>query len=366
MKFIISKKIFEKEFDRVGTAINSINFLNSLRGIYIELKQEGLYLTGSDGELSIKGFIEKDNIQQIVEPGVVLVNYYLMKNIIKKTSGILEFELKDKNLSIKNDDDVYKLNVMDNEEYPLINFEFFGSKIIVNSDNLRNAVKNTSFAATSDSVEMVFNCLNLVAKNGQLTISATDRYRIAVETISIASDAEFNISIVAKNFKDFIPSDYHGDIEIYVDNNKLETKIENTRIQCKVLDFPYKDLSNVFPSLQDLIYKIDIEKKDLIDLISKATAISSDLHYKLKILVNENEFSMIGDKEEMGTINVKTKNFKYQSKEHEVFFALNHKYLKEAISVFEGKIHMFVDKSIKRVFIISPSNTNNKQLIGTT
>ncbi|VEU59662.1 DNA polymerase III subunit beta family protein [Mesomycoplasma neurolyticum] len=372
MKFTILKKDLDKNIENISSAINNANFLIPLRGVYLKLTSEGLYFIGTDNELTIRSFVETDKLIKVDELGEILVNHLLFKNVVKKLQGEIEIKVKDNFLVISSGDDLFELNIMNFEEYPILDFSSIeGCRFLVDSKDIRKAIKNTIFATNSESIEFVLGCLNLVAKNSNLTISGTDKYRIATETIQINTNSEFDISIYAKKLKDFIPSNYDGEIEINVNEHKIETKIDNMLIQSKVVEFPYKDISNVFPKVEDLKYKIEIDKKELSDLINKATAISSDSNYKLEFRVNKDIFSISGHKDEMGSTLVKTKKFTFTNNnefnsENEIYFCLNHKFLKESISVFEGTIHILVDKVIKRVLIISNSNKTNRQLIGTT
>ncbi|MBN3534805.1 DNA polymerase III subunit beta [Mycoplasma procyoni] len=366
MNFKIDKKNLEKDFDRIAIAIDSTNLTVNLRGIFLQLKEEGLYLIGSNGEISIKSFISAENLTEIKKTGISLINYSLLKNIIKKTNGIIEFDFSSDILTIKNNEDVYTLNLMEAEDYPQIQFDGFGDKMVVSADDLRKAIKNTIFAAATDNPEVILNSLNLAAYGGYLTISATDRYRMAVEKVELNGKPDFNVSILAKSIKDFIPSDLHGEVEIFVTEYKVETKIENTLIQCKLIGYPYKDISAAFPSGEELVYQIEIDKKEFSDLISKASIISSDSYYKLILSVDNEEFSLSGERKEMGNVKVKTRNHKFKGPEESLTIALNHKYLKDAISVFEGNVHIYVNKARTKVLILSPSCPSNKQLMGTT
>ncbi|WP_033161231.1 DNA polymerase III subunit beta family protein [[Mycoplasma] collis] len=370
MEFKIYKKDFEKNLDNVGYAINSTNFSILLRGIFLEVINEGVYFYGSDSELTIKTFIDKNKLLELNKNGKVLINFLLLKNIVKKLQGELTIKLEGNFLVIYNNDDKFKLNVMDYSDYPALDFTpVNGIKFKVNAKEIKKAIRNTIFATNSESIEFVLSCLNLVAKNSKLTISATDKYRIARETINIDTNSEFDISIYAKKLKDFFPHDYDDDVEIKINEYKIETKIEDVLIQSKIAEFPYKDISKAFPKQEDIKYKIEIDKKELSNLINKATAISSENSYKLEFKVNNEEFIISSYKDEMGSILVRTKNFSFLSEnkeDTELQFNLNYKFLKEAISVFEDRLHIFVDSAIKRVLILSSSYKNNKQLIGTT
>ena len=65
MKFTIAKDLILESLSNVIRAISTKNVIPILNGIKFELKNEGLYLTASDTELTIKVFIESKKISTI-------------------------------------------------------------------------------------------------------------------------------------------------------------------------------------------------------------------------------------------------------------------------------------------------------------
>jgi len=66
MKFTIEKNILLENLSNVVKAISTKNIIPILNGVKFELNDEGLFLTASDSELTIRAFIEKkaiDNLQ---------------------------------------------------------------------------------------------------------------------------------------------------------------------------------------------------------------------------------------------------------------------------------------------------------------
>ena len=64
MKFTIDKNIILENLMNVARAISTKNVIPVLNGIKFEMTEEGLYLTASDSELTIKSFIEKKDIKK--------------------------------------------------------------------------------------------------------------------------------------------------------------------------------------------------------------------------------------------------------------------------------------------------------------
>lgn len=69
MKFTIEKNILLENLSNVVKAISTKNIIPILNGVKFELNNEGLFLTASDSELTIRTFIQKEAITKIEEEG---------------------------------------------------------------------------------------------------------------------------------------------------------------------------------------------------------------------------------------------------------------------------------------------------------
>ncbi|MGL4252105.1 MAG: DNA polymerase III subunit beta [Metamycoplasmataceae bacterium] len=362
MKIIVDAKEIIKSLDEVGKCINNANIFLPLRGILLEVIEDRMSLTGSDGNLSIiKTIHSKDNILKIEETGKLLIPSMLFANVIRKCYGNIEIFNKGNILFITNGADKYELNLFDVSEYPIIDFSLQGVKLTINAKQLRNAAKNVLFAASTSDVEVIFNGVNIDYSNNLMKLIATDSYRIAYEEIELndSRGVSFNVSIFAKNLKEFIPDSINDDVEMYVNDYKINLIYEDTIIQSKLIDAPYKDVSKVFP--ESFSRTLTIEKKELVEAINKAIVISSDTFNRLRFEIDQKEIKVISVKEEIGnsSVIIKTKNFVGD----DLIFTVNYKFLKEAIAVFEGEIQLKFNNGIEKFVIIGKSNPKNKQLI---
>ena len=62
-----------------------------MTGIKFDLKEEGLYLSASDSDISIREFIPKEDITEIVSTGAVVISGKYIVEIIKKLEPIFDF-----------------------------------------------------------------------------------------------------------------------------------------------------------------------------------------------------------------------------------------------------------------------------------
>lgn len=364
MKIQINSKQIIDNLEDVSKCINNNNIFLPLRSLFIEVTQDRMMITASDGNLSIIKTIISDTKEFIVsEIGNILVPSLLFNNVIKKCNGLIEITAQRNILIVKNGNDKYEINLSDIAEYPVIDFTLQGVKLSVNSKEFREAAKNVLFAAATTDVDVIFSGVNIDYSDNVMKLIATDSYRVAYQEIEVkdARNLNFNVSLFAKNLKEFIPSDkfVDGDVEIYVSDHKINLIYNNTIIQSKLIDAPYKDVSKIFP--EGFSKTLTIEKKELVDAIEKAIVISSDSFNRLRFEINQKEIKIISVKEEIGnsSVVIKTNNFVGD----DLVITINHKFLKDALSVFNGEIQIKMNESIDRFVVIGKSNPKNKQLI---
>ena len=364
MKFKINQKKMLKILENVNKSIDNNNIYIPLRNFYLDVQEDRLIICGSNGNFSIKNsLIQKPGILEIQKPGRNLVSATLFLNIIRKCDGDIELEQEENNLIIKNEFDQYQINLINEDEYPSIDFDLYGIEINLNSEQLRNAIKNVVFATSQKEEEIILNGVNLKLEKKELIITATNSYRLAREVIRLNCDEElsFDVTIHNKNIKDFIPQDINDEIKLYINEYKINLIYQDLIIQSKIIDVPYKDVGHVFNVQYSK--KLTISKNLLANAIGKATVIVGDLYNKLCLEISKEQIVIISIKNEVGNSKVilREEEFKYEG--NPIIITLNFKYLKEAIAVFDGEIEINLNNPESIILVTGQSNENNKQIV---
>ena len=73
MKFKINKDVLLENLNNVGRALSNRNIIPVINGILFELNEDGLSLMATDNEITIKTFIDKSNIKEIVSSGKIAI-----------------------------------------------------------------------------------------------------------------------------------------------------------------------------------------------------------------------------------------------------------------------------------------------------
>ncbi|ACF06970.1 DNA polymerase III beta chain [Metamycoplasma arthritidis] len=358
MEIKINKWLLDEAIERVAKAVDQNPFIPVMKGILVEAQDSMLTIIASNGEISIKHVIPSSVDMQILSPGIILVELSLLRNIVKKLDGDISLKSEGNLLTVTTEFDRYSLNLYDTSEYPEIDFAVYGETLKIKWDELKSITKNVSFAASNNEANLVLCCVNISAHDGKLKFVATNKYRYAEETKEIDSDANFNVSIQAKNLKDLTAFDFKDSVLLNISEHKIAFEVDSTIIQSKVVNQPYQDVSRIVP--REFATCLKIEKRELNNLLSKASVIISETNNKIKLSIVDGILMIASTRDEIANAEIITKNFSYDG--DELKLALNSKYLREAIAVFEGTINIHITKDKLRLVVKSDSHPNNIQL----
>ena len=92
----IIDNVLLENLNNVTKAISVRNVIPILNGIKFELTDEGLFLTASNTDLTIKSFIKAKDIKDIKETGsIVIQSKYILEKIRKFLDNVIYFEVLD-------------------------------------------------------------------------------------------------------------------------------------------------------------------------------------------------------------------------------------------------------------------------------
>ncbi len=354
MKFTIEKNILLESLNYVLKAISTKNIIPILNGIKLELTNEGLYLTASDSELTIKACIDSKKIKNIETVGSCVIQSKYILDIVKKMpSDTINIELLD-NIKIRifTDNNFYDLNCLEVKEYPNLKLEESKNPILIPSNKLKQLITQTSFAVSNQESRPLLTGVNIKINGNMLECVATDSYRLAKKILELenAVNEEINIVIPGKNIIEFehILSDCETDVELHVFNNKILFKYENILFQTNLLSGTYPNTSALIP--KDFNFIINTTKDDFYNAIDRAALLTQNKDRNIiKMEVLEKSLRISSFSLEIG----KVEETLYIDKNNEDTMEISYsaKYMLEAL------------KTIKDKDILIMMNADNKPII---
>lgn len=366
MKFTIEKNILLENLSNVVKAISTKNIIPILNGVKFDLNSEGLFLTASDSELTIRSFIEKKAIKQIESEGSIIIqSKYILDIIRKMPSDLINFELMDGlKIKIYSDNSQYDLNCLDPKEYPSLKLEERENPIIIGGNTFKTIISQTAFAISTQELRPLLTGLNFKIVGDLLECIATDSYRLAKKNIKLQTPAEEDINIVIPG-KNIIELDKiiteDENVEMHVFSNKILFKYKNIIFQSNLLSGTYPNTSNLIPTDFSIIVNTKLDSYySAIDRAALLTQSKDKNIVKMKIKNNQmviNSYaSEIGKVEEK--LDIETSN------DANIDISFSAKYMLDALKTMKDEeILILLNGEVKPIVIKSISDESLIQLI---
>ena len=337
MKFIITKNTIFKSLSHLQSIVDKKNTLPILSNILIEAKDNSLVLSSTDMDISIT---DKVNCN-VLEKGSTTINAHTIYDIIRKLpeNGEIEVISNDgKLLTLRCGSSRFSLGCLPKEDFPIIETEDIGNKIIIDSQSFLKLIDKTKFAISNEETRYFLNGLYFTTtknnENNFITIVGTDGHRLA------------KLDYVDQNLKEEIPgviipkktinelskllSDNSGDTEININTNKVIFFINNFVLISKLIDGNFPDYKKVIPvDNPNLLY---VNRSDLSSAVDRVSTIASEKSPVIKFKLLKNLLNMTSVSNENGTATEDVVT-KYEGEEIEIGF--NSKYILELINNLE-------------------------------
>lgn len=366
MKFTIDKNLLLENLSNVIKAISTKNIIPILNGIKFEMTDDGLYLTATDGELTIQTFIESKKIKNVKEKGIIIIqSKYLLDIIRKMPEDNINIEVID-GLKIKifTNKNQYSLNCLDPKEYPKFEIDRSKTLIKLESNILKMLISQTSFAISTQESRPLLTGINLKINGNLLEMTATDSYRLAKKTFILNENIkdEVNIVIPGKNLIEFdkILTE-NKEVEIHIFSSKILFKYDNILFQSNLLSGTYPNTSNLIPTDFELI--VDVNLSEYFAAIDRAALLTQSKEKNIvKMSINENDMHISSFSSEIGKVDEEVSIKKNNNQTLDISFSA--KYMLEALRTLkEEKIIILLNSEVKPIVIKTVKDETLIQLI---
>ncbi|MGX4762952.1 DNA polymerase III subunit beta [Holzapfeliella sp. JNUCC 72] len=340
MKFTIDRNKFINHLNHVMRAISSKTTIPILTGIKLELSQDGLILTGSNSDISIKSTMIKDTELQIQSEGNIVLPARFFSEIVKKLpESIFTFEVKE-NLQtvIKSGSSEFLINGLDADNYPRLPQVSKDLQFELNGKLLRNLINQTNFAVSTQESRPILTGVHFVISNEQVKAVATDSHRLSQRILKIENGPEnvLDFIIPGKSLTELsrILSDFDDNIQIQMSENQILFTIGHLSFYSRLLEGTYPETDRLLPdsSTTDITFNSSkifsaLERASLLTHESRNNVVRLVINPELHQVVLYGNSPEVGNVEEI--LNVET----LVGESLEISF--NPDYLKSALRAFK-------------------------------
>ena len=365
MKFIIKKSILLENLLNTSKAISSKNLIPILTGIKFDLKEDGLYLSASDSDISIQTFIEKKNITEIMQLGsIVISGKYIVEIIRKLPDSDITIEVVDGyNMIIQTVGSEFNLNGVDPNEFPNLDLDETKEPIVVNNGIFKDIINQTVFATSQSETRPLLTGINFKLSGNSFEVLATDSYRLARKYVEIDKDIENEVNIVVpgKNLLELTKmlDDDTASVEMHLFSNKILFKYKNIVFLSRLLSGTYPTTSNIIP--KDFNIELECKFDDLFNMIDRASLLTSDREKNtVKLTLTKDELMISSNSPEIGRVEEKMNI----SSDKEINISFSSKFMLDAIKSFnKEKVVLCMNNDSSPIVIKNNEDSSLVQLV---
>ncbi|MEY3587007.1 DNA polymerase III subunit beta [Aquiluna borgnonia] len=249
MKFQADREVLGDAISFVARLMSPKPQLPQLSGVLITANNNEVVLSVFDYEVSAKVSISA----AVDAPGKVLVQGKLLAEIVSKLPGsTVSLNLQESRLQLTSGSSKFTLSSMSLSDYPEIPAMPESSGTVAASE-FAQAVSQVAIAASREEVTPVLTAVMITASAKQLTMVATDRFRVAVKDLAwTGKSAEKELLIPARVLQEIAKTFSHnGDLEIAFGQGEKEVvgfSAGNKSVSSATIKGKYPPVLQLFPT----------------------------------------------------------------------------------------------------------------------
>jgi len=366
MKFWINKSALIDAVSQVAKVVSQKTTVPILTGIKAELTEEGLYLTGSNSDMTIQVFVprkEEDEEQITIQAtGSIVLPGKIFTDIIRKLPGdLVEWEVNEaRQVLISSQQAKFELIGLDAEEFPQLPHISTERSFRIPANVLQTMIRQTHFAVSADEAKMVLTGVLWKLQSGKLTFIATDGHRLAKRVTQIDGAEDFSLTntvVPGKSMMELAKtiSDVDGEVEVLVADHQLLVKTERMHFFTRLIEGKYPETDDFIP--KDWQTKVTGSTRTLMESVDRASLINRATHdHVVKWTITEKNIEITSVSQEIGKV---TEQIDVQVEGSPLEISFNPNYMMDALRSIDREGIVIQFKGAMAPFIIQPKENQD-------
>lgn len=247
-----------------------------LQGIKLEVYDQEIVMLTSNSDISIRISI-KDESLNIEDEGEILIPGKIFVEFIRKLDkGIVNFTVVDNNvLKITSNHTDLSLNLLNVEDYPNINFDLVDGPIKLESQLMKQVIRQTTFATSTIENRPILTGVNIKVEDEKLIAIATDSFRLSQKKIFTTKNYEkMNVVIPGKSLDELSKVLELGleEILLHLNHKSIVFEYGNILFKSRLLDGSFPETSRLIPNEFPVVLKF--KTNDLAVAVERASLLS--------------------------------------------------------------------------------------------
>ncbi len=350
MKFNVTSGELVSSLSAVIGAVPNKATLPILETVLFETEDGRIKLSASDLEVSIIEYLPAE----VENEGAVAIPARRLLETLRQLPDIpVTFEVDEKaQVRFRTDKGTYKLAGEKAEDFPDMPALEDGQEIKIDTEGLKDAIKKTSFAVSSDDLRPAMMGVFFDIGEAESRIVATDGHRLVklVRSDISASKAvsfiapEKALNLVAKALDD-------AQCVMIVTEEHVSFKSGNTMVITRLISEQYPKYESVIPRENDKTLKINREQ--MLAAVKRVAVFSSSTTRQIRLEMKSDEIVVSAEDLDMSSEAKENIASEYSDEPMEIGF--NARYLMDVLNNIDDPEVMFEFSTPNRAGIVRPS-----------
>lgn len=293
MKLICQKNNLLKSVNIVLKAIPGKTTMPILECILIDASTNNIKFTANDMELGIETIVEG----MILEKGIVAIDAKIFSDIIRK--------LPDSDVTIETDANLtttitcekakFSISGQSGEEFSYLPYVERDDHITVSQFTLKEVIRQTIFSIAANENNKMMTGELFEIKGDMLRVVSLDGHRISIRKIELKEEyTDMKVVVPGKTLIEIskiLSGGVEDEINIFFTKNHIVFEFDDTVVVSRLIEGEYFRIDQMLSS--DYETKIQVNKKELLDCIDRATLLVKESDKKPIILsVTDNNIEL--------------------------------------------------------------------------
>ncbi|GBF73140.1 DNA polymerase III subunit beta [Paenibacillus sp. 598K] len=358
MRITIQQSILHDRLSHICKAVNDSPTIPILEGVKIDARGT-LTLTGTDMHFSATTTLS-DYIEDV--PGVTVIPAHKLAEVVAKLpKQEVTIEVKDGAALITCGKKKVTLPALDAEDYPKLD-QGDGQLLPLSTEDFVLSIKQTFIAVSTSEQTPQLTGINYYLLHGVLNITATDRHRMARQSIKLEDIKEhINRTIPAKSLLEVAKAAAKGKvdgIDLVIRDSRAYVTAGDYSYSLRLLDGTYPDTSKIVPSGGE--HHIIVGREELLNAVELGAKVADGKTLIIKLSVADDELTISAQDEGANMSETLPALYKGEG----VKLSLNAKYFIDALKAISSKrVEVYINSAMQPLLIYPEQDRESLHLI---
>lgn len=301
MKFQIETTVFQEALGQVSHVVATKTTLPILSNVLIVADDSGLELSTTNLDVAISVRVPAS----VEENGKTTLPARKLGSIVRELAGSeVQISVDEGNTaSVKSGPSFFKILGLSESEFPKIGEFDEAREFSIDQRLLKDALRRTAYAISTDETRYVLNGVNVVIGDGTLTLVATDGRRLAMveQDLDIpgGSDDGKGVIIPTKAVMELqrLLQD-EGEMKVQLTGSQAAFTLNNSFLVTKLIEGNYPNYKQVIPG--EALHRIPIEREVLHNAVKRVALLVNEKTNSIKFTFDDSLLTISTNSPEVG------------------------------------------------------------------